>query len=86
MTRKRFIKLLMAQGRSRNSAVNIAEMVPMLGWSYLYVYQTIFRPHALLTDILRALADETAAILHALFANIADALCSALVPGEGGDG
>lgn len=86
MTRKRFIKLLMATGRPRNDAVKIAEVVPMFGWSYLYVFQTIFRPHALFMEVLRTLADEVAAILHVLSANIADALCSALVPEEDGDG
>lgn len=86
MTRKRFIKLLMATGRPRNDAVRIAEAVPMFGRSYFYVYQTIFRPHALITEVLRTLANEVAAILHVLSANIADALCSALVPEEGGDG
>lgn len=86
MTRKRFIKCLMATRMSRNDAVRIAETVPMFGRSYLYVYQTIFRPPALITEVLRTLAAEVAAILHVLSANIADALCSALVPEEGGDG
>lgn len=38
MTRKRFIKLLMSQGYSRNEAVALAAQVPGSGQSYAETY------------------------------------------------
>lgn len=38
MTRKRFIKLLMSKGYSRNNAINIANHVPTSGITYERMY------------------------------------------------
>lgn len=38
MTRKRFVKLLMAEGYSRNSANNVADATIMCGYSYAEGY------------------------------------------------
>lgn len=91
MTRKRFIKLLMAQGRSRNDAVKIAEVVPKFGWSYVQVYRAVLGPIAQCA----ALAVELVAEMAGLIAQCA-ALVAELVAGmagliaqcapEGGDG
>lgn len=42
MTRKRFIKLLMSQGKSRNEAVQLAQRVTETGYSYQRVYDDLF--------------------------------------------
>ena len=42
MTRKRFIKLLMSQGKPRNEAVKIAQSVTETGYSYQRVYDGLF--------------------------------------------
>lgn len=42
MTRKRFIKLLMSQGKSRNEAVQLAQRVTETGYSYQRVYDGLF--------------------------------------------
>lgn len=44
MTRKRFIKLLMSQGRSRNESVDLAQKVPEVNESYQRVYDGLFNP------------------------------------------
>lgn len=41
MTRKRFVKLAMANGYSRNAANNIAKAIPASGKSYAEVYATL---------------------------------------------
>lgn len=59
MTRKRFIKLLMSQGKSRNEAVKLAQRVTETGYSYQRVYDGLFNPPVWdsLTDFLHRLAD-----------------------------
>lgn len=44
MTRKRFVKLLMSKGYSRNGAINIANHVPTSGITYkrMYIITTAF--------------------------------------------
>ena len=59
MTRKRFIKLLMSQGKSRNEAVKLAQRVTDTGYSYQRVYDGLFNPPVWdsLTDFLQRMAD-----------------------------
>lgn len=59
MTRKRFIKLLMSQGKSRNEAVKLAQRVTETGYSYQWVYDGLFNPPVWnsLTDFLHRMAD-----------------------------
>ena len=57
MTRKRFIKLLMATGRPRNDAVKIAEVVPKFGWSYAQVYRAVLEPIAQCAALAAELVD-----------------------------
>lgn len=59
MTRKRFIKLLMSQGKSRNEAVKLAQRVTETGYSYQRVYDGLFNPPVWdsLTDFLHRMAD-----------------------------
>lgn len=44
MKRKRFVKLLMANGYSRNAANAIADTVPALGLSYKIKYASMLKP------------------------------------------
>lgn len=59
MTRKRFIKLLMSQGKSRNEAVKLAQSVTETGYSYQRVYDGLFNPPVWdsLTGFLQRVAD-----------------------------
>lgn len=59
MTRKRFIKLLMSQGKSRNEAVKLAQRVTETGYNYQGVYDGLFNLPVWdsLTDFLHRLAD-----------------------------
>ena len=59
MTRKRFIKLLMSQGKSRNEAVQLAQRVTETGYSYQRVYDGLFVTPVWdsLTDFLPRMAD-----------------------------
>lgn len=75
MTRKRFIKRLMATGRPRNDAVKVAEVVPMFGWSYAQVHWAVSVPIA-----------QWAALAAELVAGMAVFLCAARAPEAGGDG
>lgn len=75
MTRKRFVKLLMATGRPRNDAVKIAEVVPMFGWSYAHVYRAVFGSIA-----------QWAALAAELVATMAVILRAARAPEADGDG
>ena len=91
MTRKRFIKLLMAQGRSRNDAVKIAEVVPKFGWSYAQVHRAVLGPiaqcAALAVELVAGMAGliaQSAALAVELVAGMAG-LIAQCAP-EGGDG
>lgn len=59
MTRKRFIKLLMSQGRSRNESVDLAQKVPEVNESYQRVYDGLFNPSIWdsLKDFLQRMTD-----------------------------
>lgn len=59
MTRKRFIKLLMSQGKSRNEAVKLAQRVTETGYSYQRVYDGLFVTPVWdsLTDFLHRMVD-----------------------------
>lgn len=59
MTRKRFIKLLMSQGESRNEAVKLAQRVTETGYSYQRAYDGLFVTPVWdsLTDFLHRMAD-----------------------------
>lgn len=59
MTRKRFVKLLMSQGKSRNEAVKLAQRVTETGYSYQRVYDVLFVTPVWdsLTDFLQRMAD-----------------------------
>ena len=72
MTRKRFIKLLMATGRPRNDAVKIAEVVPKFGWSYAQVHRAVFGAIAQSVALAAELVATMAVILHAARAPEAD--------------
>lgn len=52
MSKKRFVKLLMAQGYSRNEALNIARMSNALGKSYREAFaQVLFETAKVLANI-----------------------------------
>ncbi len=57
MTRKRFVKLLMAEGYSRNDANDIADEVLEDGFSYAEAYDHITRMLPLVQAILPAVSD-----------------------------
>ena len=75
MTRKRFIKCLMATRISRNDAVKIAEVVQMFGWSYAQVHWAVSVPIA-----------QWAALAAELVATMAVILRAARAPEADGDG
>lgn len=58
MTRKRFVKLLMAEGYSRNGANEIADEVLEDGFSYAEGYEYVMRMLTLVQETLQALSDE----------------------------
>lgn len=75
MTRKRFIRCLMATRVSRNDAVKIAEVVPKFGWSYAQVHRAVF-----------GLIAQCVALAAELVATMAVILRAARAPEADGDG
>ena len=59
MTRKRFVKLLMASGWSRDRAQAFASNVAISGLSYVDALQDIIDFVLFVADSLRAVCDET---------------------------
>lgn len=59
MTRKRFIKLLMSQGKPRNEAVQLAQCVTRTGYSYQQAYDELFKPSVWdsIMDLFRTVVD-----------------------------
>ena len=76
MTRKRFVKLLMAEGYSRNGANAIAEDVLKDGYSYAEGYSHVVRILPLVQAMLPAVSDavQTAA---EMIGRLARAVCDA---------
>lgn len=66
MTRKRFIKLLMAEGYSRNSANNIAGDVLKDGRSYAEAYDQITRLLPLMQAMAAPIADAVKKMTEAI--------------------
>ena len=88
MTRKRFVKLAMASGYSRNSANRIAEKVPASGKSYAEVHKALLPFKKLTATITPAIseaverftkaASKIAAALGKAAAAFAEALSAAM--------
>ena len=76
MTRKRFVKLLMAEGYSRNSANKIADDLRMDGYSYAEGYDHIVRLVPLVQAMIPVVADAARAAAEAI-GKIARAACDA---------
>jgi hypothetical protein len=77
MTRKRFIKLLMAKGYSRNGANEIAADVLKDGYTYAEAYDQLTRILPLIEAICKQLPDAVRAATEAI-AKIATAAVEAL--------
>lgn len=63
MTRKRFVKLAMASGYSRNSANRIAEKVPASGKSYAEVHKALLAVKKLTAAIVPAVSETVQRII-----------------------
>lgn len=81
MTRKRFVKLLMAEGYSRNSANTLADDVIADGYSYAEGYAHITRLLPLIEKMVDPLADAVEKATEAIcrFGNAVSAAASAAV-------
>ena len=73
MTRKRFVKLAMANGYSRNSANRIAEKVPTSGKTYADAYTALLAVKKLWAALVPAMT-ETVERLTKAFSKVAKAL------------
>ena len=76
MTRKRFVKLLMAEGYSRNDANDIADEVLEDGYSYAEGYDHIARMLPLVQAMLPAVSDVVHQAVETI-GRLAGAVCEA---------